>query len=101
MRNVHYNTPRILQTLVWIPTRIVLTALTGFEIKGKENLRKTQGPVIFASNHESEMDVIFIPAALTPFSPLFPIFYVARNKGLYDLGETKAMIYGGKLFDLW
>lgn len=94
--------PRFLQTVVWIPARLALRFFTHLEIQNKKNLRGLKGPVIFASNHTSEMDVIMIPAALTPFSALFPIFYVARPKGKYHVSKgMKSKIYGGRFFQWW
>jgi len=99
---IHYLITEMLQTLVWIPTRIVLKALTHLKILGKENLEDIDGPVIFASNHQSEMDVIMLPATLTPFTKPFPMFYVARPKGKYiETGSIKSKIYGGPLFQWW
>ncbi len=92
----------ILQTLVWVPTRLVFILLTRIKVKGRTHLKRLHGPVIFASNHPSEVDPILLPMALNPFSPFFPIFYVARKTGEYrDLNFIKRIIYGGWFFKIW
>jgi 1-acyl-sn-glycerol-3-phosphate acyltransferase len=98
---IHYITPRILQTLIWIPTRLVFILFSRIKIYGKENLKGLKGGAIFASNHASEMDPIMIPATLTPFSPLFPMFYVSRGSDFYTTSGWRQKIYGGLFFALW
>jgi len=98
---IHYLAPRILQTLVWIPTRIAFILFTRVKILGKENLKGLTDGVILASNHASEMDPIITPATLTPFSPLFPVFYVSRSRDFYTTSGWKQKIYGGLFFALW
>jgi len=98
---IHYLAPRILQTLIWIPTRLAFILFARVKILGKENLKGLKGGVIFASNHASEMDPIVTPATLTPFSPLFPMFYVSRSKDFYNTSGWKQKIYGGLFFALW
>ncbi len=98
---IYYLAPRILQTFIWIPTRLAFILFTQVKILGKENLKGLEGGVIFASNHASEMDPIVTPATLTPFSPLFPMFYVSRSKDFYNTSGWKQKIYGGLFFALW
>jgi 1-acyl-sn-glycerol-3-phosphate acyltransferase len=99
---IHYFTPWVLQTLVWVPTRLVFILFTKLKIRGKENLKyiKKSG-VIFASNHASEMDPIMTPVTLTPFSSFFPMFYVSRGKDFYTTSGWRQKIYGGLFFALW
>jgi 1-acyl-sn-glycerol-3-phosphate acyltransferase len=67
--------PRILQTLAWAPTRLLLNFFCHFEVKGKENLGGlTQA--IFAVNHSNELDPIVLTAALSPLGRFAPMFYV-------------------------
>ncbi len=98
---IYYLAPRILQTFIWVPTRLAFILFAQVKIRGKENLKGLTGGVIFASNHASEMDPIVTPATLTPFSPLFPMFYVSRSKDFYNTSGWKQKIYGGLFFALW
>lgn len=92
----------ILQALVWIPTRLAFIILTRIKIKGREHLKGLKGPLIFASNHPSEVDPILLPMVLHPLSPLFPTFYVARKTGEYhDINLIKRIVYGGWFFKIW
>jgi len=96
-----YLSPFILQTLVWIPTWIVLGLCGRFRVYGKENLKGLSRGVIFAANHGSELDPILVPASLNPFSPVMPIFYVAREREFYEKDDFSKYIYGGAWFKLW
>lgn len=98
---IHYLAPKILQTLVWIPARLAFVLFARIKISGKENLNGLPRGVIFASNHASEMDPTIIPAVLTPFSRLFPMFYVARSRDFYTTSGWRQKIYGGLFFALW
>jgi 1-acyl-sn-glycerol-3-phosphate acyltransferase len=95
--------PFILQTLIWIPTRIVLWFFVDFKVEGLEKLQKdvNKNGVIFIANHSSELDVILLPAALPMFSFLHPIFYVSRGKDFYHQTFFKKIFYGGMWFKLW
>lgn len=96
-----YLSPFILQTIVWIPTRFVLTLCGHFRKYGKKNLKGFSRGVIFAANHGSELDPILIPASLNPFSAIMPIFYVAREREFYEKDGVAKYIYGGFWFRLW
>ncbi len=98
---MRYLSPFILQTFVWIPTWIVLTLCGRFRKYGKENLKGISRGVIFAANHGSELDPILVPASLNPFSPVMPIFYVAREREFYEKDGFSKYIYGGFWFKLW
>lgn len=94
--------PWILQRIIWIPTRFVLSVLGHLKIFGVENLRMIPKNAIFACNHLSEMDVFMVPGALPMFSRFAPIFYTAREKGNYSLvAPWKRAIYGGLFFKAW
>ena len=72
---VHRIVPRTLQTLAWIPTRLILNAFAHFKVRGQENLRGIN-QAIFAVNHASELDPIVLTAALSPLGRFAPMFYV-------------------------
>lgn len=87
--------------LVWIPTWVVLTLFGRFRKYGKENLKGLSRGVIFAANHQSELDPILVPASLNPFSAVMPIFYVARERAFYKKSSFNKYFYGGRWFKLW
>ncbi|OGZ03803.1 MAG: hypothetical protein A2648_02505 [Candidatus Lloydbacteria bacterium RIFCSPHIGHO2_01_FULL_41_20] len=93
--------PLILQTMSWIPTRLVLWFFTGFEVRGLENLKGESGPLILASNHANELDPILVTAAVPFFSPLLPVFYVAKKREFYEKEGPMGVIYGGAFFKFW
>ncbi len=93
--------PCLLQNSVWIPTRIFLKFFARFEIRGFENIKNLSGPLIFASNHASELDPILVPASLPFLSKLLPVFYVAKKREFYRKDGTLGLIYGGAFFKLW
>lgn len=67
--------PRVLQTIAWLPTRLLLNFFCSFKVRGKQNLNGlTQA--IFAVNHASELDPIILTGALSPFGSFAPMFYV-------------------------
>ncbi len=101
--NLYALPPLLLQTIVWIPVRILFRLLYGFKVQGLEHIKDLGNGVIFASNHTSELDSILIPASLPFLSKLMPIFYTCREKNYYKdkrFGWKKHM-YGGKLFNIW
>jgi len=70
-------------------------------VKGVENLKELKAPVIFAANHSSEWDPIFVPAALPFLSPLGPMFYTSREREFYEKKGLRSLLYGGFLFKIW
>lgn len=93
--------PFIFQTLVWIPTRLVLALFVRFRIEGVENIRGLKRNALIAANHQSELDPILVPASLNPFSKLMPMFYVSRERKFYEKNGFIKYIYGGAFFKLW
>ena len=99
-----YNLPPlILQTLIWIPTRIVLKYMYHLEIRGLEHIKNLNRGVVFAANHTSELDAILIPACLPFLSKHMPMFYTCREKSFYKDKRFgwKKHIYGGIFFNVW
>ncbi|NTV44191.1 MAG: 1-acyl-sn-glycerol-3-phosphate acyltransferase [Candidatus Yonathbacteria bacterium] len=90
--------PWFLQNLIWIPTRIILHLFFHIRIEGKEYVRHLSGPVIFAVNHTSFWDPIFVAGALPWFSRRYPVLYVARERSYYyRYGKYFPMF----LFKIW
>src|SRR3989344_151790 len=100
--NLIYNiSPLILQKAIWIPTRIILKLFIHLRVEGLENLAYIKSNIIFASNHNSELDPILLPASLPFFSRFSPIFYAALNKGKYRNSGWRQIFYGGMFFKFW
>lgn len=93
--------PSILQRFIWIPTRLLFTIFCSLEIKGIENIESTQGNVILASNHISELDPVIIASSLPFFSRHLPLFFTSREKEFYKNKGWKKIIYGGIFFKMW
>jgi 1-acyl-sn-glycerol-3-phosphate acyltransferase len=101
MKKLKYISPLILQTIIWIPTRIIFFLFGRLRVRGLENLTTINGSVIFAPNHSSELDPVLIPASLAFFSRLMPMFYTSREQSFYKYSSWRKYIYGGTLFKLW
>ncbi len=106
MNKLYYLPPLILQTFIWIPTRIFLKTFYFYKVRGLKNLSrlkkiKKQEGVIFAVNHTSELDPILIPASLPFLSRLMPMFYVSMEQKFYSSSGWRQYIYGGNLFRMW
>ena len=96
--------PLIFQTLIWIPTRIILLSFGYFKVKGLENLKNvsTSHGVIFASNHASGLDPILLPAGLPFFSRFMPMFYTSRERTFYHTNKWwEDILYSTKWFRAW
>lgn len=98
---LYFITPLVLQKIIWIPTRLLLSFFGHLHIYGLENLQGIKGPVIFASNHSSETDAFMIPASLPFFSRFSPIFYVSREQSFYKNSGWRQIFYGGAFFRAW
>ena len=85
--------PLFLQNIIWIPTRIALKLFFDFKVYGLKNVKKVSKEygIIFASNHVSGLDPIFIPAALPFLSRFLPTYNMIRGKG--------RNLYKNKLFN--
>jgi 1-acyl-sn-glycerol-3-phosphate acyltransferase len=93
--------PKILQSCAWLPTRLVLNFFIHFNVVGLEHLKGIEAPVIFASNHVSELDPILVRAALPCFSRFGPLFYVSRKNYLASIKGMRKYFYGGFFFKAW
>jgi len=70
------------------------------EIRGRENLKGLKKPVIFASNHTSELDVTITPLMLGLFSRFYPLYYVSDPKDKFKSFGWRNYIYGGIFFNI-
>ncbi len=101
LQKILYVSPFVLQTIVWIPTRLFLKFFFHFEVHEVENIKKLKKPVIFAVNHSSELDPILVTAALPFLSKLSPMFYTSRERTFYKKSGMSSLFYGGFFFKLW
>lgn len=100
-KKILYLFPLVLQTLIWVPTRLILKFFLRFNVLGAENLKGLKGSVIFAVNHGSEWDPILVPAALPFLSPLNPTFFTSRERKFYGKQGLHSFLYGGLFFKVW
>jgi 1-acyl-sn-glycerol-3-phosphate acyltransferase len=91
--------PLILQWFLWPIVRPLFRYYGRYEVRGIENLRNVPRGALFASNHTSELDAIFIPAALPFFHRLRPFFYTSRERAFYKESRWRQHFYGGFLFN--
>ena len=120
MKCFFYLSPLVLQTLIWVPTRLLFRFFLHLEIRGfvrllpytnytrprdicvgKNTQRQEHCGVIFAVNHSSELDPILVPGSLPFLSPLMPMFYTSREQTFYKTSGWRQFFYGGFLFKLW
>ena len=101
MKKLYYIPPLFLQTLIWIPARLILIFFVGLKVNGLENLKGLEKGVIFASNHANALDPILLPASLPWFSKLMPMFYTSRENAFYKRKWMKIFFSSGLLFKAW
>jgi len=92
--------PIILQSVIYLVTRIFFSIFGRLEIRGIENIpKKLSSGVLFAANHSSEWDGPLIRSSLPFFSLKYsPMYYVAGVKRRYEDSGWRKHIYGGFLF---
>lgn len=100
-----YTVSLILQTLIWIPTRVYLKIVRRYKVLGADwrAISAAKGPkrgVLLVSNHIGQSDPVLLAAAFPLFSRLRPLFYVSLDASGYrhlPLG----FLFGGFLFRIW
>jgi len=95
--------PLVLQTSAWYPTRFFFNYFLHFKVTGLENLKGIKGPVIFASNHVSELDPILVTASLDPKTHFIPLFYTSVKSYSHtsSIKGFRRFMYGGIFFKAW
>lgn len=98
--------PLFLQNLIWIPARVILKFFFHFKVIGLENVRKVpkETGIIFASNHASGLDPIFIPAGLPFLSRFLPTYNMTRGEGRFSYKNkffNFLLVTLRPLFKLW
>ena len=94
--------PRILQTLAWVPTRLLLAGFCHFQVSGIEHLKELR-QAIFAVNHSSELDPVLLTGALSPFGRFSPMFYLAGPREMFrhERFGLRRYIYTTLFFKAW
>ena len=108
MKSPYSWLPRILQTLAWVPGRIILHIFFRLRVHGAEHVRaaatmRGASGVIFAVTHVSEFDPVILLSGISPLSPLFPMQYVlAPTKHFKNPGfGWRRYVYGPNFFSAW
>ena len=103
----HYFIAFFFQSIAWIPWERTLKYVYGLEISGKSNLRKVKelrkkykSGVLFVAKHTGELDIMLVLTAISPFSSLFPMFYLTQKTSYYTSGDFgwRQYLYGRILF---
>ncbi|HEY4482755.1 MAG TPA: lysophospholipid acyltransferase family protein [Candidatus Paceibacterota bacterium] len=91
-----------IQALVSIPFRLILFFFVGLRARGLANLQNvdTSSGLIFASNHNNQLDSIILPCALPLLSRLGPVYFVALESKEYTRFPIGRYFYGGWLFKI-
>lgn len=92
----------VFQLLLSIPVRLGLIFFGTLSVSGKNNLRgldRSKG-VIFAANHNSQLDSAALPCSIPLASDLAPVYFVALESEKYQGYPIGKYFYGGKLFEL-
>jgi len=97
----YFHIPLFFQKLIWIPTRLLLIVCGRLRVRGLENLQDIRVPVIFATNHSSEIDPFMVPASLPFFSRFSPLFYAVREKSFYDTNGWRQYLFNGWFINMW
>jgi 1-acyl-sn-glycerol-3-phosphate acyltransferase len=93
--------PRVLQTLAWAPTVLILRIFCHYQVKGREHLQGLK-QAIFACNHAGELDPILLTAAALPagFTPMFYVGAPDREFNDHFFGWRRH-IYKSCFFRAW
>ncbi len=97
--------PRVLESIAWYPTRILLRVFLRMKVNKYFKITKEEvdRPILFISNHISELDPILTTMATSPFNTIFPLFWVSKAGREYkdpDFSWRK-YIYGDLFFLAW
>lgn len=90
--------PILIQVLVYSTAKIIFALFADIKISGLGNTKTTKS-AIFAVNHTSEWDPVFLRSTLPFFSSHSPMYYVSMSKEEYKEFSWRKFFYGGKLFE--
>ncbi len=100
MKKFKYYTPLVLQKIGYAIFFLLYKFFVRLEIKGRENLRELNGPIILAANHTSELDPTALPLCLPFFSKFFPIYFVSNPTEKFKTFGWRSYFYGGVFFNM-
>src|SRR3989338_6444363 len=70
----------ISQRFVWMATFIVTRLFTNFYVKGRNNLKSIETPMLIVANHRSYLDSMIIGTLFPFFSKYIPMGFMATDK---------------------
>jgi 1-acyl-sn-glycerol-3-phosphate acyltransferase len=96
--NIQFSKYKVLiadisQLIVGGIAKTIFIVFFNVKVTGLENLKSLDGGVIFASNHESDLDTFLIRTALPAFSRFAPLFTVARSSTVYNWHGWRRFVY--------
>jgi len=90
--------PNIMERILRFSSKLIFSIFSEVKIFGLENLPE-KGPIIFASNHGSELDVLLFGTSAP--AKFIPYFFVSMDRGLYKRSGWRQIFYGGFIFDMF
>ncbi len=93
----------VIRIIVYPFAWLLLYFFLRMEVSGKENLQSIDdGRVIFAANHNSELDPFAFQYSLSFFSKFVPLYFVSLTKKYYPYEKygIRSYFYGGLFFRL-
>lgn len=104
-RHVPFVIPRMLQTILWIPVRLLLNLFCDLRVQGVSNVTSCKhNSILLVANHLSELDPIVIRASLPPLWKKSPLFFVSAPLSEFRNGDFswRRWLYGTSwFFSLW
>jgi len=87
-----------LQQLFYACCLPIIKFFTRYSVEGRGHIADIHKNFIIASNHVSEIDPVFIRAALPFFSKDTPLYFASNTKERYRSFGWRSLLYGGALF---
>lgn len=102
MNRFYHCVPYVIQNLFFLTFLPFYKFFLRLEIRGAENLKNIEGPIIIAPNHTSELDPTVIPLILPFLSLKLPIYSVIYPIEKYKTPDWKwrRFVYGKLFFNL-
>lgn len=76
---IRRNVIKIIQLSVYWPFLLLFKIFFNLEVKGTDNLKKTDGSFLIAANHVSYLDPISVSLAMPFRLKYFPLYYMASD----------------------
>lgn len=101
MKSYYYYTPIVLQKVGYVVFYVLHKIFVRLEVRGRENLKNLNGPIIIAANHTSELDTVAVHLVLPFFSKFYPIYYITGPTDKYNTFGWRSYVYGKVLFNFF